>query len=229
MTTKKTVSFDDMDGNTYELIIDSKKLPKGLYSAIEGIRRTGKKTQQSVFVDETDNKPKIFDDKSRFEKPEGVPSPSDVSGKSINLGEGREVYNKKSLNRQNPFIPALSKIEPSASENAELRWFKSRVVKAKSVDELNKTIDQALSTGIRINAYSEGQKSFADTVISKVSSIKCKENEKEDIICELMLNGAIFSYDLLQDKGISEMYNKLYQEIRPQIDEWLKELREIGV
>ena len=40
MTTKKTVSFDDMDGNTYELIIDSKKLPKGLYSAI---RRTSKK------------------------------------------------------------------------------------------------------------------------------------------------------------------------------------------
>ncbi|MFP3022284.1 MAG: hypothetical protein ACEY3K_04915, partial [Wolbachia sp.] len=33
---------------------------------------------------------------------------------------------------------------------------------------------------------------------------------------------------LLQDKGISEMHNKLYQEIRPQIDEWLKELREIG-
>ncbi|MFJ5423647.1 hypothetical protein [Wolbachia endosymbiont of Drosophila barbarae] len=228
MTTKKTVSFDDTDGNTYELIIDSKKLPKGLYSAIEGIRRTGKKTQQSVFVDETDNKPKIFDDKSRFEKPEGVPSPSDVSGKSINLGEGREVYNKKSSNRQNPFIPALNKIEPSASENAELRWFKSRVVKAKSVDELNKTIDQALSTGIRINAYSEGQKSFADTVISKMPSIKCKENEKEDIICELMLNGATFSYDLLQDKGISEMHNKLYQEIRPQIDEWLKELREIG-
>ncbi|CQD11049.1 Uncharacterised protein [Wolbachia endosymbiont wPip_Mol of Culex molestus] len=40
MTTKKTVSFDDTDGNTYELIIDSKKLPKGLYSAI---RRTSKK------------------------------------------------------------------------------------------------------------------------------------------------------------------------------------------
>ncbi len=152
-----------------------------------------------------------------------MPSPSDVSEKSINLGEGREVYNKKSSNRQNPCIPALSKIEPSASENAELR-----VVKAKSVDELNKTIDQALSTGIRINAYSEGQKSFADTVISKMPSIKCKENEKEDIICELMLNGAIFSYDLLQDKVIIEMHNKLYQEIRPQIDEWLKELREIG-
>ncbi len=219
MTTKKTVSFDDTDGNTYELIIDSKKLPKGLYSAI---RRTSKKNQQLILVDETD--PKIFDDKSRFEKPEGVPSPSDVSEKSINLGEGREVYNKKSSNRQNPFIPALSKIEPSASENAELRWFKSRVAKAESVDELNKTIDQALSAGIRINAYSEGQK----RVISKIPSIKCKENEKEDIICELMLNGAIFSYDLLQDKGISEMHNKLYQEIRPQIDEWLKELREIG-
>ncbi len=107
MTTKKTVSFDDTDGNTYELIIDSKKLPKGLYSAIEGIKRTGKKTQKPIFVEETD--PKIFDDKSRFEKPEGVPSPSDVSEKSINLGEGREVYNKKSSNRQNPFIPALSK------------------------------------------------------------------------------------------------------------------------
>ncbi|WP_143688877.1 hypothetical protein [Wolbachia endosymbiont of Laodelphax striatellus] len=228
MTTKKTVSFDDTDGNTYELIIDSKKLPKGLYSAIEGISRTGKKNQQPIFVDETDNKPKIFGDKSRFEKPEGVPSPSDVSEKSINLGEGREVHNTKSSNRQNPFIPTLSKIELSASENAELRWFKSRVVKVKSVDELNKVIDQALSAGIRINAYSEGQKSFANGVISKMASIKCKENEKEDIICELMLNGAIFSYDLLQDKGIIEMHNKLYQEIRPQIDEWLKELREIG-
>ncbi|WP_246433179.1 MULTISPECIES: hypothetical protein [unclassified Wolbachia] len=198
-----------MDGNTYELIIDSKKLPKGLYSAIEGIRRTSKKNQQLILVDETD--PKIFDDKSRFENPEGVPSPSDVSEKLINLGEGREVYNTKSSNRQNPFIPALSKIEPSVSENTELRWFKNAVVKAKSVDELNKVIDQALSAGIRINAYSEGQKSFADTVISKMSLIKCKENEKEDIICELMLNGAIFRYDLLQDKGISEMHNKLYQ------------------
>ncbi len=43
-----------------------------------------------------------------------------------------------------------------------------------------------------------------------------------------MLNGAIFSYDLLQDNGISKMHDKLYQEIHPQIDEWLKELREIG-
>lgn len=32
----------------------------------------------------------------------------------------------------------------------------------------------------------------------------------------------------MQDKGISEIHNKLYQEIRPQIDKWLKELREIG-
>ncbi|MFP3023418.1 MAG: hypothetical protein ACEY3K_11170, partial [Wolbachia sp.] len=128
---------------------------------------------------------------------------------------------------KNPFASALQKIKPSISESEKLSWFKSAVVEAKSVEELNKTIDQALSSGIRINAYSEGQKSFADTVISKIPSIKCKENEKEDIICELMLNGAIFSYDLLQDKGISEMHNKLYQEIRPQIDEWLKELREI--
>ncbi|UIP93257.1 hypothetical protein JSQ73_002915 [Wolbachia endosymbiont of Anopheles demeilloni] len=40
-----------------------------------------------------------------------MPSLSDASEKSINLGEGRKVYNKESSNRQNlnPFIPALSK------------------------------------------------------------------------------------------------------------------------
>lgn len=102
------------------------------------------------------------------------------------------------------------------------------MVKVKSVSELNKVVDQALNAGIRINAYSEGQMSFADAVILKMLSIPCKENEKEDIICELMLRGAMFSYDLLQDKRISEVHNKLYQEIRPQIDKWLKELREVG-
>ncbi|WP_174515768.1 hypothetical protein [Wolbachia endosymbiont of Cardiocondyla obscurior] len=246
MTTKKTVSFDDIDGNTYELIIDSKKLPNGLSSAIEGIRRTGKKNQRSNFTNETGNKndlsrlPEIFDAMDRTsnwwpvfagdkktQKPESVPSPRDFV---INFGEGREFYNTKSSNRQssNPFIPALNKIEPSAIENAELIWFKNAVVKVKSVSELNKVVDQALHAGIRINAYSEGQTSFADAVILKMLSIPCKENEKEDIICELMLSGAMFSYDLLQDKRISEVHNKLYQEVRPQIDKWLKELREVG-
>ncbi|MBA8758034.1 hypothetical protein HCR18_03005 [Wolbachia pipientis] len=74
MTTKKTVSFDDIDGNTYELIIDSKKLPNGLSSAIEGIRRTGKKNQRSNFTNETGNKndlsrlPEIFDAMDRTSK-----------------------------------------------------------------------------------------------------------------------------------------------------------------
>ncbi|MFP3026025.1 MAG: hypothetical protein ACEY3L_07160, partial [Wolbachia sp.] len=231
---QKKTKFVELERESGDLVYDKQKHVKCYTTKLSyddvHIYNNDKVSTFSIKYD-VPNDPKIFDDKSSwpiFEKPEGVPSPSDVSEKSINLGEGREVYNKKSSNRQNPFIPALSKIEPSASENAELRWFKSRVVKAKSVDELNKVIDQALSAGIRINAYSEGQKSFANEVISKMPLIKCKENEKEDIICELMLNGAIFSYDLLQDKGISEMHNKLYQEIRPQIDELLKELREIG-
>nr|WP_253307344.1 hypothetical protein [Rickettsia endosymbiont of Ceutorhynchus assimilis] len=245
MNNKVIVPFKDKEGNTYELTIDLDRLSKnGILDAIRGMSRTIKQsTKETVsrlagildaIEKQTDKKTplsvlliKVMNKKAKDVKTEGMPSPRD---KSINFGEGRGFYNTKSLNRQssNPFIPALNKIEPSAIENAELIWFKNAVVKVKSVSELNKVVDQALDAGIRINAYSEGQTSFADAVILKMLSIPCKENEKEDIICELMLIGAMFSYDLLQDKRISEVHNKLYQEVKPQIDERLKELKEAG-
>jgi hypothetical protein len=59
----------------------------------------------------------------------------------------------------------LKKIKPSASESEKLSWFKSAVVEAKSVNQLHKTIDQVLATGMRINACNDGEWSFAEYVV----------------------------------------------------------------
>lgn len=161
-----------------------------------------------------------------------MPSPQDVRDKTSNWEEGlNDLYNTKSLHcarSSNPFIPSLNKIEPSAIENAKLSWFKDAVKKAKSVGELKKIVEQGLNVGIRTNACHEGQQSFADVVILKMLSIPCTKDDKRDIIRKLLLKGAFFSYDLLQDKQISEVYNKLYREVQPQIDKMLKKLEEIG-
>lgn len=250
MSNKIILPFNDKKGNTYELNIDLDILSKdnNLSRAITGIGCTAKKNQQPIVADDDLSKlPEIFDiikdmerssKKNRWpwpiftgnKKTQGVPSPNDNREKSINSGEGHNLYNTKSSGRQssNPFIPPLNRIKPSEVENEVLIWFKGEVVEAKSVSELKKTVEQALIAGVRTNACDDGQRSFADTVTLKMLSIRCTKDEQKDILRELLLKGAMFSYDLSQDKRISEVYNKLYQEVQPHIDKKLKELKEIG-
>lgn len=161
MGNKIIVSFDDKEGGIYELNVDLHRLSKGeMLNAIVGIGRT----KQSTFVSKI-NKAKKLGDK------EIVPFPSrDVRENQINCGKGLDyIYGTKPLNDQaedlNPFTSALKKIKPSASESEKMSWFKSAVVEAKSVNQLHKTIDQVLATGMRINACNDGEWSFAEYVV----------------------------------------------------------------
>lgn len=248
MNNKVIVPFKDKEGNTYELTIDLDRLSKnGILDAIRGMSRTIKRSTKETDNDlsglagildaiekQTDKKnplsvllSKVMNKKAKDVKIEGMPSPRD---KSINFGEGRGFYNTKSLNRQslNPFIPPLNKIELSTNESTALRWFKSEVVKIKNVSELKEIVSQALDAGIRLNACHEGERSFADFVVLKVLSCPLEGDKEKDIMRELMLNEAVFSYGLVQNKRINKDYNELYQEVKPQIDERLKELKEAG-
>ncbi|WP_353273387.1 hypothetical protein [Wolbachia endosymbiont (group A) of Agelastica alni] len=248
MSNKIIVPFNDKEGGTYELNIDLDRLSKGeMLNAIRGIGRTVKKNQRSVFADETDNDlsrlPEIFDairdmnwrpifaSKTGNKKTQTMPSPQDRREQSINYGEGHYLYNIKSLRRargSNPFMPPLNEIEPNAIESRVLESVIRAVAKAGNVSELSKIVDQAINVGIRVNAYREGQRSFADSVLLKILPGQLEGDKQKDIIHELMRNGAFFSYDLLQDKRINEVHNELYQEVQPQIEKRLEELREVG-
>src|SRR6266576_5130862 len=116
----------------------------------------------------------------------------------------------------------------SSNESTALRWFKNAAMKTKNVSELKEIVSQALHAGIRLNACHEGEGSFADFVVLKMLSCPPEGDKKKDIMRELMLNEAAFSYDLVQDKRINKDYNELYQEVKPQIDKRLKELKEAG-
>ncbi|MFT4328225.1 MAG: hypothetical protein AB3P07_06705, partial [Wolbachia pipientis] len=97
-------------------------------------------------------------------------SPSrNIRENKINYGKSLDyVYGTKPVSDQadypevlNPFASNLQKIKPSAKK---LSWFKSAVVEAKSASELYKVVDQALATGMRINACNDGEWSFAEYV-----------------------------------------------------------------
>ncbi|WP_410542116.1 hypothetical protein [Wolbachia endosymbiont (group A) of Pogonocherus hispidulus] len=250
MSNKIIVPFNDKEGGTYELNIDLDRLSKGeMLNAIRGIGRTVEKNQRSNFTNETGNKndlsrlPEIFDvikdmdrtskknwrpifaSKTGNKKTQTMPSPQ------INCGEGHNLYNTKSLRRargSNPFVPPLNEIEPNAIESRVLESVIRAVAKAGSVSKLIEVKDVALRAGIRTNAYHDGQRSFADAVMLKMLSIQCTKDEQKEIIRELIREGAMFSYDLLQDKRINEVHNELYQEVQPQIEKRLEELREVG-
>ncbi|MFP3021973.1 MAG: hypothetical protein ACEY3K_03200, partial [Wolbachia sp.] len=77
---------------------------------------------------------------NKAKKPGEVPFPNrDVQ---INYGKGLDyIYGTKPISDQedkNPFTSALQKIKPSISESEKLSWFKSAVVRAKSLKEMNK-------------------------------------------------------------------------------------------
>ncbi len=222
MSNKIIVPFDDQEGGTYELNIDLDRLSKGeVLNAIVGIGRT---KEQSTFVSKI----------NKAKKPEEIaPFPGrEVRENKINCGKGFDyVYGTKPASDQedkNPFTSALQKIKPSISESEKLSWFKSGVVEAKSASELYKVVDQALATGMRINACNDGEWSFAEYVVLGTHFHKLEQSDRKKIMRKLMLSGAEFHNTLLQNKLIGEIYNELQPEVQPQIDKQLEELEEAG-
>ncbi|MBD0392209.1 hypothetical protein IC220_07345 [Wolbachia endosymbiont of Pentalonia nigronervosa] len=122
----------------------------------------------------------------------------------------------------------MKKIKPSERENEKLNWFKSEVVTAKSANELDKVVNQALADGIRINACREGEWSFGEYVILGTHFHKFEKGDLKKIMHELMLKGAEFHERLLKNKLIGEIYNELEKEVQPKIDKQLEELKKAG-
>ncbi len=222
MGNKIIVPFNDKKGGTYELNIDLDKLSKGeMLNAIIGIGRT---KEQSTFVSKINKAKKLGE----------VPFPSkNVRENKINYGKGLDyIYGTKPVSDQadypevlNPFASNLQKIKPSAKK---LSWFKSAVVEAKSASELYKVVDQALATGMRINACNDGEWSFAEYVVLGTHFHKLEKSDRKKIMRKLMLSGAEFHNTLLQNKLIGEIYNELQPEVQPQIDKQLEELEKAG-
>ncbi|WP_425384681.1 hypothetical protein [Wolbachia endosymbiont (group A) of Sturmia bella] len=219
MGNKIIVPFDDKKGSIYELNVDLDRLSKGeMLNAIVGIGRT---SQQPTFVSKI-NKAK----KSQ----EIAPFPGrEVRENKINYGKGLDyIYGTKPLNDQaedlNPFTSALQKIKPSISESEKLSWFKSAVVRAKSLKEMNKIIDEVIDDGARLNACNDGEWSFAEYVVLGTHFHKFDKVDRKKVIRKLMLSGAEFHDTLLQNKLIGEIYNELQPEVQPQIDRQLEEL-----
>ncbi|WP_264735345.1 hypothetical protein [Wolbachia endosymbiont (group A) of Rhinocyllus conicus] len=218
MGNKIIVPFDDKKGGTYELNVDLDKLSEGeMLNAIIGI---GRVNQQSTFVSKT----------NKAKKPGEVPFPNrDVQ---INYGKGLDyIYGTKPISDQedkNPFTSALQKIKPSISESEKLSWFKSAVVRAKSLKEMNKVIDEVIDDGARLNACNDGEWSFAEYVVLGTHFHKFDKVDRKKVIRKLMLSGAEFHDTLLQNKLIGEIYNELQPEIQPQIDKQLEELGKAG-
>ena len=228
MGNKIIVPFDDKKGGTYQLNIDLDRLSKGeVLNAIIGIGRT---KEQSTFVSKINNAKKLGDK-------EVVPFPCrEVRENQINYGKGFDyIYGTKPLSNQadypevlNPFASNLQKIKPSASESEKLSWFKSAVVEAKNINELNKVISQVLAAGARLNACNDGEWSFAEYVVLGTHFHKLEKSDRKKLIRKLMLSGAEFHDTLLQNKLIGEIYNELQPEVQPQIDKQLEELEEAG-
>ncbi|WP_264735465.1 hypothetical protein [Wolbachia endosymbiont (group A) of Rhinocyllus conicus] len=218
MGNKIIVPFDDKKGGTYQLNVDLDKLSEGeMLNAIIGI---GRVNQQSTFVSKT----------NKAKKPGEVPFPNrDVQ---INYGKGLDyIYGTKPISDQedkNPFTSVLQKIKPSISESEKLSWFKSAVVRAKSLKEMNKVIDEVIDDGVRLNACNDGEWSFAEYVVLGTHFHKFDKVDRKKVIRKLMLSGAEFHDTLLQNKLIGEIYNELQPEIQPQIDKQLEELGKAG-
>ncbi|WP_264719140.1 hypothetical protein [Wolbachia endosymbiont (group A) of Lasioglossum morio] len=247
MSNKIIVPFNDKEGNTYELNIDLDVLSKdnSISKAIVGIF---KKNQQSIPAgDDLSKLPEILDaiagkknllsafsSKTTNKKAKNLeskkPSSQDGRDKPSNSEEGlNNHYSRQGRSRKsNPFISPLQKIEPSWDENEKLNQFKDAVIKAENINEVVEALKQAIGKGVRMNAYYDGQRSFADIVMCKILSNQFTKNEQKKIVGALMLRGATFGYDLLNDKLASEIYSKLQPNIQPQINERLQKLKEAG-
>ncbi|WP_341812894.1 hypothetical protein [Wolbachia endosymbiont (group A) of Cephus spinipes] len=194
------------------------KLLKKIFGALEGVD-----IKQSKFVSKINNQKEI--------KPEDtMPFPSrNVHENKINYGKGLDyIYGTKPLSNQadypeglNPFASALQKIKPSAEK---LSWLQSAVVRAKSLNELHKAVDEALAAGARLNACNDGEWSIAEYVVLGTHFHKFDKTDRKKIMRKLMLNGAEFHDTLLENKLIGEIYNELQPEVQPQIDKRLEEL-----
>lgn len=108
----------------------------------------------------------------------------------------------------NPFRAALSEIRLNEDENMKLNEFLNRVFVAEDIEGLDKIVNQALESGIRINAPNEESYSFANIAIFKLCKNKFTEDEQANIIKKLALSGADF------DKS-TEQKNLLNQEETP--------------
>ncbi|WP_410542328.1 hypothetical protein [Wolbachia endosymbiont of Tetranychus urticae] len=114
-----------------------------------------------------------------------------------------------------PFQPALSKIKLSEYEILKLNEFLKRIVSAKNINELNKTVNEALDFGIRINAPNKNGFSFSQVVVLKMQHSKFKG---DDLIKKLALYGADFNNE--------EFYNKVKKQVQPQLHNRRVKLRE---
>ncbi|WP_425384968.1 hypothetical protein [Wolbachia endosymbiont (group A) of Sturmia bella] len=192
---------------------------KKIFGALEGVD-----IKQSKFVSKINNQKEI--------NREASPS-RNIRENKINYGKSLDyVYGTKPLNDQaedlNPFTSALQKIKPSISESEKLSWFKSAVVRAKSLKEMNKIIDEVIDDGARLNACNDGEWSFAEYMILGTHFHRLEKSDRKKIMRKLMLSGAEFHDTLLQNKLIGEIYNELQPEVQPQIDERLEELEKAG-
>ncbi|WP_237342959.1 hypothetical protein [Wolbachia endosymbiont of Folsomia candida] len=140
--------------------------------------------------------------------------------------------NKHYPENLNPFQPALRKIRLSEYENRKLSEFLEKAILAKNIDELNKIVEEALYSGIRINARNEDDFSFFSVIVLKMHDSKFTGNKQKSIITKLALNGADFdelsNFDGLDNEKIIEICNKVKKEVEPQTQDRLKKLREVA-
>jgi len=212
---KVTVVRKDQKGKNRKFNIDLSVLPEDVLSALEGIS---------------------CNNIQQLKSKEPMPSPRDNREKPINFGKGLDyVYGTKPLSNQedypdglNPFASGLQKIKPSSSENKELSWCKSAVVTAKNPKELYEVVGKVINAGARLNACNEGEWSVAEYVILGTHFHKCKKGDLKKVMCELMLKGAEFHDNLLQNKLVGETYNELQKEVQPQLEKQREELKKVG-
>ena len=238
MKSKKILIWHDSNGKRVRVVFDNRKLISGLLNAIDNdnlqrenlayviaqiLRSLSSGSKKVGFENEEleDKKPKNAQ----------VPFSQDIVLQTRNLEKGlNNIYNEESLNYPealNPFTPALSKIRLNKNENAVLAKFLDAVMRAESLDELNKIVDTALSKLKRINAPNKGLWSFADAVLFRI--MDTFPEEARDIMHKLILRGATFDDDLLQvDERINKTYKQLQQELQPQLYNQLTKLREVA-
>lgn len=128
--------------------------------------------------------------------------------------------------RLNPFKSASSKMKLEGGENVQLNEFLQKAVSAQNIDELSKIVNEALKSGIRINAYNKNGLSFSNIVIFKMYRDGFSGNKQKNVIRKLALSGAEF--DAQVNSEMMEICNAIQSEVKPQIHDRLTRLKEIG-
>ncbi|APR98602.1 hypothetical protein [Wolbachia endosymbiont of Folsomia candida] len=129
----------------------------------------------------------------------------------------------------NPFRPTLSEIRLNEDENMKLNEFLNRVFVAEDIEGLDKIVNQALDSGIRINAHNEDEYSFSNITIFMLCKDKFKGDKQENIIRKLAINGADFDKSFIQgSRKTIEICNKVQKEVEPIVFNRLQKLREVA-